>query len=207
MITTIFWLLTLSGCDGAHDGHDDGHDHDEHSEEAHDEHGEEEAHDEHGDGTVELSAEAISAARIVVEPAASGTLQGELTLPARITMDPLREALISAWIEGQLDAIRVRPGEDVRKGQTLATVQSPDLGAAIAAFRSASAQDAAADARLERLNRLLEAGVAAKAEVLQAEADHAEAEGALEAAEERLRIFGVDPTTVSYTHLTLPTSG
>ena len=182
MTAAILWLLTLWGCDGAHDEHD------------HDEHGEEDAHGDHGSGTVELSAEAIAAARIAVEPAASGALQGELTLPARITMDPLREALISAWIEGQLDAIRVRPGEDVHKGQTLATVQSPDLGVAIAAFRSASAQDAAADARLERLNRLLEAGVAAKAEVLQAEADHAEAVGALEAAEERLRIFGVDPT-------------
>jgi len=73
-------------------------------------------------------------------------------------------------------------------------VQSPDLGEAIAAFRAAVSRDEAADARLERLRRLEAQGVAARAQVLEAEADHAEAEGALEAAEERLRILGVDPS-------------
>ncbi|MFT5679908.1 MAG: cobalt-zinc-cadmium efflux system membrane fusion protein [Myxococcota bacterium] len=171
--------LLLIGCTRPpepenHDDHDDAH--------------------EDGERTVELSEAAMAAARLTIAPATTGTLQGTLTMPARITMDPRREALVSAWIAGQLDAIRVRPGETVAAGQLLATVQSPELGEAIAAFRSAAARDAAADIRLERLNRLEEAGVAAHAQVLEAEADHAGAEGALEAAEERLRIFGVDPT-------------
>lgn len=172
-------LLGLLGCGSAQEAEHDDH-----------EHAEESGHRE----TVTLSETAMRSARIVVTEASIGALEQRLTVPARITLAPRREALLSVWMEGQIDAIRVPPGETVRAGQILATVQSPELGEAIAAFRAASARDTAADLRLERLKRLEDAGVAAHAQVLEAEADHAAAEGALEAAEERLRILGVDPT-------------
>jgi cobalt-zinc-cadmium efflux system membrane fusion protein len=93
-----------------------------------------------------------------------------------------------------VDAISVRPGDSVGRGGLLGTVQSPELGAAIAAYRSSRARDDAADARLERLQRLESQGVSSRSQVLEAEAAHSEAEGDLEAAEERLRILGVDPS-------------
>jgi cobalt-zinc-cadmium efflux system membrane fusion protein len=154
-----------------------------------DDHGDE--HEEPASRTVELSPEAIAAARIVVAEAEEGSLSKGMSLPARITLDPRREAIVSAWIAGQVDTISVRAGESVKKGQRLAQVQSPDLGTAVAAFRTAQARDQAADARLERLKRLEADGVSSRAQVLEAEADHAEAEGHLEAAEERLRILGI----------------
>ena len=143
---------------------------------------------------VELRSEAVEAARISVAPATEGRLSPTLTLPGRIALDPRREALVSAWMAGQVDAISVRPGDDVRRGGLLGTVQSPELGEAIAAYRAARARDDAADARLERLQRLEAQGVSSRSQVLEAEASHSEAEGALEAAEERLRILGVDPS-------------
>ena len=170
---TWFLLVALLGCGSTSDPDE------------HDEHGTHEA------GVVELTPEAIAAARIVVTPAEEGTLTDGLSLPARIALDPRKEAIVSAWIAGQVDTIAVRPGEDVTRGQTLARVQSPELGEAVAAFRTAKARDDAADARLERLRRLEADGVSSRAQVLEAEADHAEAEGALEAAEERLRILDV----------------
>ena len=181
------WLLLLGLSCSEHDGHDDhiGH-------EDHDDAGE---HDEHGeDRVVKLTPAAVNAARIRVEPATTSAQVETLSLPGRIALDPRREALVSAWISGQLDAIRVRPGDTVAKGQLLAQVQSPELGEAVAAFRAALAADDAADAKLARLIRLEEDGVAAQSQVLTAEAEHAATVGALEAAEERLRILGVDPT-------------
>lgn len=158
-----------------------------------DEHDGHDERDEHGSEVrvVELTPEAMASARIVVSTAEEGALSNGLSLPARITLDPRREAIVSAWIAGQVDTISVRPGESVKKGQRLAQVQSPDLGTAVAAFRTAEARDRAADARLERLKRLEADGVSSRAQVLEAEADHAEAEGQLEAAEERLRILGI----------------
>ena len=157
----------------------------------HDEHGHDEHTEDHAPGTIALRPEALAAARIRVEAASEGTLASGITLPARVALDPRKEAMVSAWIAGQVDGIDVRTGDRVRRGQRLARVQSPDLGEAVAAFRTAKARDEAADARLERLERLEADGVTSRAQVLQAEADHAEAEGALEAAEERLRVLGM----------------
>ena len=187
-------VLLALGCFGGGADPDDAADHEDH--EDHDDHDDDNDHDGSGEGHAEvvLTPEAISAARIVVAPAQTGTLSGEIALPARIALDPRKEAIVSAWISGQVDAISVRSGDTVKRGQRLATVQSPELGEAIAAFRAAKARDDAADARLERLRRLEAEGVTARAQVLEVEANHAEAAGALEAAEERLRILGVDPS-------------
>lgn len=178
-------LLLLVGCGGdeapgEHEGH------------AHDEPGHEEG--EHEEGVVELTPEATAAARLDVQPVAEGTLGETLTRPGRIALDPRKEAAVSAWIPGQVDGISVRTGDRVRKGQVLATVQSPEIGEAIGAFRAALARDEAAEARLQRLRQLEAEGVSSRAQVLEAEAVHAEADGALEAAEERLRVMGVDPS-------------
>lgn len=173
-------LVLLLSCRGAADPEGTEH---------HDEHGGEHATD------VVLTPEAVAAARIEVAPAEVGTLSSALTLNGRITLDPRKEAVVSAWISGQVDAIAVRTGDVVRKGQALGTVQTPELGEAMAAYRAAKARDEAADARLERLRRLEADGVASRSQVLEAEAEHAEVEGALEAAEERLRVLGVRPTT------------
>jgi len=195
-----FGLLLLClfvACTGSHEHEDaegDGHDHDEVGADDHDRN---EA-DDHGDGDaagrVTLAPQAVEAARIETQVAVLGQVDAEVTLPGRITLDPQKEAMVSAWIGGQVDSIRVRTGDVVRRGGRLGSVQSPELGVAIAAFRGALAQDMAADARLERLRALVADGVASRSQVLEAEADHAEAEGALEAAEERLRILGVDPS-------------
>ena len=154
----------------------------------HEEHGDDQAHE---GRSIQLTAEALESARVIVAAVQTGPLDSSVPLPGRIALDPRKEALVSAWIGGQVDSIAVRPGEDVRAGQELARAQSPDLGVAVAAFRTAKARDDAADARLERLRRLEADGVSSRAQVLQSEADHAEAEGDLEAAEERLRILGV----------------
>jgi len=184
----MIWLL-LFACSSAPQGHDD-HGHE-------DPHGHEEAHghhDEHADH-VELSDAALQAARLTVEAMELQVLRPELRLPGRIQLDPRKEAVVSTWIGGQVDAIEVRPGDPVRRLQTLATVQSPDLGEAIAAFRAAKARDTATDARLERIERLQKDGVTSMAQVLAARADHEATMGELEAAEERLRVLGVDPGT------------
>lgn len=183
MIALLWTLLACAPTPDAHDGHDGHDDHDEVVEE----------------GVVTLAPEAVAAAGLVVAPATTGRLGGTLDLPARVVLPPRQQALVSPWIAGQVDAIAVHPGDDVRKGQVLAQVQSPELGEAVAAFHTARARDQAADARLERLARLEADGVASRAQVLEAEADHAEAEGALEAAEERLRILDV-PMDVGDVH-------
>jgi cobalt-zinc-cadmium efflux system membrane fusion protein len=162
--------------------------HEEHEEAGHEEH-EEAGHAE----SVTLSAEGLVVAALRIAPASTRAASGAFTTSARVTLDPRREAQVSALAAGQVDRILVRAGDRVTSGQTLATVVSAELGEAVAAFHTAGARNEVAAARAERLRGLEGQGVSSRAEVAQAEAELKVAASELEAAEERLRVMGVRP--------------
>ena len=145
---------------------------------------------------VTLSATALANANLRVEALAPTPLAGTGVAPARIALDPRREAHVSAVTGGQLERILVRPGDAVSAGQALATVLSPDLGEAIGAHLSAGARLDVAKAKRERVTQLLADGVASKSQLADAEAEYTVAAAEHEAAEERLRVFGVEPASV-----------
>ncbi len=162
---------------------------DEHSEEV------EEDHDEHGDEVV-LGTTALSNARLRVVELALSALDAETTVPARIMLDPRREARVSAVTAGTLERILVRPGDTIATGGSLGTVLSPELGTAIGDHLSATAVLETARARRERIETLRAGGFSSLAEVAEAEANYTVAAAQAEAAEERLRVFGVSPERV-----------
>lgn len=160
------------------------------------EHHEEEAgHGGHGD-EVALTGAALENARLRVETLAPLPLDAETTVPARIALDPRREARVSAVTAGTLERILVRPGDVVDVGGGLATVLSPELGTAIGEHLAGSARLEAARARRERIETLRAGGFSSIAEVAEAEAAFTVAAAEAEAAEERLRVFGVAPEKV-----------
>jgi cobalt-zinc-cadmium efflux system membrane fusion protein len=134
---------------------------------------------------ITLSEPALANAHLLVEALAPTPLAGTGIAPARIALDPRREAHVSAVTGGQLERILVRPGDPVTAGQSLATVLSPDLGEAIGAHLSAGARLEVATAKRDRVSQLVDA-----------EAEHTVAAAEHEAAEERLRVFGVEPASV-----------
>lgn len=160
------------------------------------EHHEEEG--EHGEpgGEVVLGATALANARLRIVELVPIKLDAETTVPARIVLDPRREARVSAVTAGTLERILVRPGDRVTDGGALGTVLSPDLGTAIGDHLSATARLETARARRDRIETLRAGGFSSLAEVAQTEADYTVAMAEAEAAEERLRVFGVAPEKV-----------
>lgn len=178
--TALAVLLSLISCTGpAEEAHDDA----------------EGGHDEHGD-EVALSPTALANARLRVMELVPVALDAETTVPARITLDPRREARVSAVTAGTLERILVRPGDPIKAGGSLAMVQSPELGTAIGDHLSATARLDVARARRERVETLRTGGFSSQAEVAEAEANFTVAAAEAEAAEERLRVFGVSPERV-----------
>ncbi len=145
---------------------------------------------------ISLSAAALANANLRIEPLTATALAGTGIAPARIALDPRREAHVSAVTGGQLERILVRPGDRVSAGEGLATVLSPDLGEAIGAHLSAGARLEVAAAKRDRVTQLLADGVSSTSQRADAEAEHTVAAAEHEAAEERLRVFGVEPASV-----------
>lgn len=176
-------LLILLSCTDAHQ-----------EEAGHEEAGQAEG-GEHGD-EVTLTPEALANARIRVETVQPVPVQGLVAAPARITLDPRREAHISAVTSGRVERILVRPGDRVSEGTALASVLSPDLGEAIGAHLAASARLEAARARRDRVAGLQADGVSSTSQLQEVEAELTVAAAEAEAAEERLRVYGVAPKSV-----------
>ncbi len=107
-------------------------------------------------------------------------------LSGRVTYDENVTARVSSPIAGRVIGIAAQPGDTVRVGASLATLDSPDLAAAIADLDKARADGRRKTVALERARTLLEGGVLARKDFESAETDALQAQAESERAERRL---------------------
>ncbi len=159
-----------------------------HEERAHEEGGE---HDEHEEGVVELTPEAAARIEIRTAPAEERVLAAQLTTTGQVDFDQTRLAHVSPRISGRVHRVRSTLGENVRAGQTLAEIDSIELGQAKAAFLQAKSKMELAGKSFERAQSLLADRIASQQEALEAEAELREATAGLHTAEETLHLYGL----------------
>lgn len=138
----------------------------------------EHAEDEHGEGEsgdLKMTAEAIRAAGIQIQPVSAGGFAGEILTQGVVAATPGGEAVLTARAAGAVTQIFKRLGDPVRAGEALAIVESREA-AQIAADRAvASARANLAQTTLNRERRLFEQRVSARQDYEQAQAEAAAA--------------------------------
>jgi cobalt-zinc-cadmium efflux system membrane fusion protein len=206
LLLTMSAALTVAGCkrpaetQAAHtddDGHDygnadgDGHDH--------------EAEAGHVDEVV-LTAQAIEQYEVTIDAAQLWQLRPTFVVPARVGFNTEAMAHVGSPLPGRAVELKVRLGSDVKAGDPLVVVESPELGAAQSDFliRRTAAETAGptvdlAKATWDRARNLYDStqGVTLT-EVQQREAEHRSAMAALKsaqaeavAAENKLHLLGM----------------
>jgi len=112
-----------------------------------------------------------------------------ITSPGKVEANPNRTAHVLLPVAGRVKSVEIRIGDYVKQGQTLLTVESPDVDAAISAYLQAGAAVTQARAALvkaqadtDRARDLFEHRAVAQKEVLNAEALLAQAKAALDQA-------------------------
>jgi cobalt-zinc-cadmium efflux system membrane fusion protein len=101
-------------------------------------------------------------------------------------------AEVASPIPARVLSLLASPGQQVKKGQPLADLQSPELGKARAALQSAQARASAARQAAERKRTLGAERIVAQKDVQAAEAEAATAEADLAAARSELLALGVE---------------
>lgn len=158
-----------------HPGHDAGHD-PEHTGEP---------------GVVELSPEAVRRIGLETAPAAFRPLGSLRTTTGTVGFDEERIARVAPRLHGRLVRVPGRLGAGVRSGETLAVLDSVELGEAKAAFLRARARREVARRRFDRQQALLAERITSEQEALDAEASYREASADLAAARETLLLLGL----------------
>src|SRR6266851_1862342 len=92
--------------------------------------------------------------------------------------------------QGRIVGLFAKVGDEVKKGQTLFTIDSPDLLQANSTLIAASGVLQLTTRNLARLRALYESRAVSQKDVEQATSDQQTAEGALRAARDAVRIFG-----------------
>ena len=124
-------------------------------------------------GEVWLTKEQVTEAKIQTEVVGEQDVDDVITTSGRVTFDDLKVSHIYSPVTGRVVKIDAQLGERVKKGQTLAVIQSPDVGTATSDIGKADADLIAAQHDFDRKKDLY--------------ASHAASQADYEAAEDTLR--------------------
>jgi cobalt-zinc-cadmium efflux system membrane fusion protein len=120
-----------------------------------------------------------------------GQVRDSLRLPARVELDQQRVARIGATVTGRITETQAVLGQDVRKGERLAMLNSTELGMAQSAYLKTSSQVNLHRLAVNRAKRLLASDVIAAAELQERETMLVEADVDLRTATDQLRVLGM----------------
>lgn len=146
---------------------------------------------------VKLSPAALKNAGIKVEPVKTGALAASVTVTATISHDQDRLFHVTPRIAGRAVDLRASLGTEVKMGSVLAVLDSTELGNTRADFFKAQTLLELAKANFEREKSLFDQKIAAKKDVLTAEAEYRKAEAEARSLHERLRFYGLSEQTIN----------
>jgi cobalt-zinc-cadmium efflux system membrane fusion protein len=155
------------------------------------EHGEELEGEEHEEGIVELSPEKLSAIQIETAPVERRNLSVLLETTGEVGYEEDRIAHVAPRVPGRVQRVPVSLGDEVRRGQVLAVLDSVELGQAKAAFLGARTRENLARQNYERERSLYEDRITSEREMLEARAAYEEAVSMRESVQETLRLYGM----------------
>jgi cobalt-zinc-cadmium efflux system membrane fusion protein len=156
-----------------------------------------------------LTDQQIKAANIDVQPASEEAVDDTILTSGRVTLDDMRAGHVFSPVTGRVISIAAGLGAQVKKGDALATLESPDVGTATSDERKAQADVIAADHDLRRKKALFEEKAASAADVEIAEDNDRKAMAELQRARTKaflLRVGNVDVVNQTYT-LSAPIDG
>jgi cobalt-zinc-cadmium efflux system membrane fusion protein len=137
---------------------------------------------------------AADAGRFPIVTAGQIEAQAQLTATGTVFPDVAREVPVISLANGRVVDIKTRLDDNVKKGQLLFSVQSPDVTNAFNAYVKAVNDEQLANKAYIRAEDLFKHGVISQAMVEQAEDTEKDAKADLVAADDQLKIFGLDKT-------------
>jgi cobalt-zinc-cadmium efflux system membrane fusion protein len=139
-----------------------------------------------------LTIDAKDVAKFPLTAATQIESAAELTATGSVFPDIAREVPVISLANGRVVDIKARLDDNVKKGQLLLRVQSPDITNAFNAYLKAANDEQLAQKAYVRADDLLKHGAISQAQLEQAEDTEKNANADLTAAEEQLKTLGVD---------------
>lgn len=148
------------------------------------------------DVAISLSEDAIKRAGIVVATVDAAPLTATLRLPAVVEPNAYKQVSVTPLVSGRVTKVLVELGAQVRQGQTMATVFSPELAEAQARFVAANADLEAHERELVRTEKLVAIGSASRQELERVHAEHTAQRTNVDSARAKLELLGMSRESI-----------
>ena len=152
-------------------------------------------------GEVWLTPAQVAEAKIEVQAVEEQDVDDTIVTSGTVALDDLRTGHVFSPVTGRVVKIAAQLGDRVKKGDTLAVIESPDIGSAVSDVHKAEADLIAATHELKRKQDLYSQQAASQADVEQAEDAQRNAKAELERARQKqflLHVGNVDVVTQTY---------
>lgn len=163
---------------------------------------------------VKLSAEALKNAGIKTTAAKAEAIADTLAVTGTVSHNQDRLFHVTPRIAGRVVDVRVSVGDPVKTGAVLAVLDSTELGQTKAEYLKTQTLLELAKANYEREKSLFDQKIAAKKDMLAAEAEYRRTEAEMRMLHEKLRLYGLSDQTLaninhspSHFFLTAPGAG
>jgi cobalt-zinc-cadmium efflux system membrane fusion protein len=153
-------------------------------------------------GEAWLTPQQVKNANLIVAPVTDEDVGGAVVTSGKVTFDDLRVAHVFSPVTGRVVRIDAEPGRRVKKGASLAVIESPDVGSAFSDLAKAHADLEAAERDYERQKDLYDAHAASQKDYETALNNFQKGKAELSRAQKKASLLskgGVDSVTQQYT--------
>jgi len=152
-------------------------------------------------GTVAVKPDQLESSKIEVSTVIERAIDDAVTTSGRVTFEDVKVAHVVSPVSGRVMELKAALGQRVKKGDTLATIRSPDIGEVSADLSKAKAELTAAEHNYKRKKELFAAEATSAAEYEAAEDKYRQAKAEKDRAEQKARLLRtgrLDGVTQSY---------
>jgi membrane fusion protein, heavy metal efflux system len=140
-------------------------------------------------GEVWLWQDQVSSAKLVVEPLAAQPVGGLVVTSGRVTFDDLKVSHVMSPVTGRVVKIEAQPGQRVKRGDTLAIIESPDVGSAFSDLEKAHADYVSAEKDFKRQKELFDVHAGSQRDLEAAQGNYQKAKAELERASKKAQLL------------------
>ena len=140
-------------------------------------------------GEVWLWQDQVTAAKLVTEALAPQPVGGLVVTSGRVTFDDLKVSHVMSPVTGRVVRIEAQPGQRVKKGDTLAVIESPDVGSAFSDLEKAQADFISAGKDFNRQKDLFDVHAGSQRDLEASQGNYAKAKAELERASKKAQLL------------------
>jgi RND family efflux transporter MFP subunit len=150
-----------------------------------------------GQIVITLTPEAVTRGGIRTARPVAGQLAGSVTVPGIVEPNGYNRIVVRSVAAGQVRSVAAELGAEVKRGDLVATIYSPELAETVRQYLSMQSEFEAAHQRLTRLEGLVKIGAASQQELETAKAEHTRHSTDVDSARSKLTLLGLTSNQIA----------